>query len=229
MGRKEFFTLSNLQGFVASEDMGQGYSLMKFRASSRYSNVSHIHLQLIQSARMLFLKTILTLRQYLDFHIISSNCDGFITCSTTTLASHLDQDTPGIFVIDAWLKPNLTEKQTKEYLQMKTNIFGTNGSCNEHTKNYIISLMEKRKFQQKTCCATFPFTKTSQSRLKIEHFGSRASILGINKSLTLQQFSNEPIIKCSGSSDIDTAKFIRMSGNSAEQLFEKLNDLNNPH
>ena len=161
-------------------------------------------------ARSVFLEALFSLAKFLECQFKAANTDGFIAVSKHQFWENLNSTTLPVFAMDSWLREGLSYDDLDDYICIKKKYFGNIYVCDFHISEYKHLLQKKSLFQPHTCCKNQDATQQTQDfGLRIESFGNHAMILGINKHVTYQLFTNEATVKASGVSNADAQTILQ--------------------
>ena len=183
----------------------------------------HLHFNIVQKARLEFLKFIVYVKTFLDLYVSSCNTDGGIFITSLPFKSEYEH-LPSIFQIDSFLKKSQSYSDLKQYIVFKNKYFENPNVCPIHTHEYITCLLNITPFTPKHCCNEYKTTDTSPYRIKIEIIGNKGMVLSINKSILIDKITNSIQFKCSGAKHHSFQDLIRNNKLDLESLFQQLSE-----
>ena len=130
--------------------------------------------------------------------------------------------------IDIFLKPNLNDRQKRQFVAFKKNYFERINFCKNHETDYVTSLLENDESifdSNRSCCKTYRHTPHIFN-MKIEILIDRAIILSANCLSASNSVNGDTMIKNSGGADKSTEKLKIVY--KSNLCYQELNDtLNN--
>ena len=121
----------------------------------------------------------------------------------------------------------MSDEEIKSYIQVKIKYFHNIYVCQQHLHNYASTLKAGNIFKPYNCCLLNSKPDDSfKFKLKLESFGSYCLILGINKSVSFQEFTQVPTIKASGVCNATLEKFLSNQPQDVKEAFDNLIKVN---
>ena len=199
--KESFQSLSQMANLSTTQNLTQDIILAKFNTTKPYAYPVQNHILVVQQSRMLFIEMLTSFLQFLDFLPVSANCDGLILASKNPFAPTGKRGgnvNYPVLTLDSILNQSLTKEELWKYLWLKNKYFQCILVCPTHYYDYINSLSDNIAFNPRNCCINSNSTDTYPFKLKIESYGEKCVIFGINRSCQIQYNTQKPIIKASG-------------------------------
>ena len=193
----DFQSLRQLKNFMTSYHLDNGVYAAKFSSVRPIRNHCHNFFQITQKGRQIFVQCLIALTTYLDCQLGTCNCDSmWLNSPIRAKPTYPDQEP--ILILDQLLRPGLTASQYAEYVRVKFKYFLQTGVCHEHSKAYLNSLVSGTTFYPSPCCKEYESIDDNPFKLKSVGYGNKGLILSINKSIYMDETTNEAVVKCSG-------------------------------
>lgn len=197
----KFFDLSQIKDLLCTENITKDVILTSFKSSSSYTNNIHNHFLIIQKSRLIFIRMYVAFTTFLSLELSSCNCDGLLMTSQYSLPKkQRGSGSPaGVIALDSALKAHLSESQLADYVSLKFKYFSNPMVCPGHKELYLRTLNENSAFKPQDCCLNYVTENNFPHKLKVQYYGEKAIVLGINKSVIQDHETKKIIIKHSGS------------------------------
>ena len=206
----DMFGLPQTPNFVKCEHLtGENY-MAHFKNNRLFKNTGHNNLAIIQKGRIAMIQLVVTMAKFLQCSVKRSNTDGLTLVSQCPFPITTHPKPHPIFLLDLWLKPNLTEAELVNYITFKKQYFEHPFVCPTHEDDYLSSLSTKTDFHPDQCCIQHKYFD-EHLKIKVEQLGVAAIIKGINQMVGWDFYDSTPRIKCSGLKQRTLADFLNFT------------------
>ena len=193
----DFHDLSQYKNLRCTENITSDVILATFHSNRSHYNAIHNNFLILQQSRIIFIKMLLSLTSFLNLDFASCNCDGLLTMCKQRLRKNVF----GVLALDSALKPISDRSQLNDYLALKCQYFKNPLVCPLHREIYIDCLFTNKPFIPDVCCINYVSDNDYPHKLKVQTFGDKAIVFGVNKVVMIDIVTGKPIIKYSGLKD----------------------------